>query len=706
MDSWSDISFNVDLVNTAKKLLCFIKKIDRLANLYEGVHFYKALFRYEQIWLPILENNKENKHLVPPIDVEYIWYLHALLPTSYVDYGYAMNHLKISFLNIQTFEDSKEIWGKASDLYKYDYMKDEIRHEFFNSTIKSDFLSASLRQRRFAYQVSLNHFDNEEFLRRGVERYKKFLFLKLKFPNLILNPCNLINLIWRAHILNINEYKNDTEMIFGKLLPFDGTLIDRWLVDPMQKKIWKDNYNEEFFQPGAGFRGSKRSLSSRLCDPQTLTNVDFTLKVENIIIQCKSGKENFSSIFNIKLLNLNTTEEILSKNIQTNVPSGRKIRHESLLMGKSLGINDTFILTTVIKDSKRFCFSCPLLQKSEILLHRSNTEITIPKENNLIETQIHEFSFLDQKSTMEYSMVLELVISTYKRQATYFLNTNPFKLIDKNQCFELLNLLNEQIINSNDTYETILHASHQLVVKNQKTYYNIETIMTNKPFPFSGFKIQHLNSILSLSKTIDTEHIPSVGYPYPCLSLDCKSQRAMLVQNSNGDYAILKAEWIDDKNNGYLKIDWYSFEMNSITTYAFKDPLYFKFKNPENTVFTNIDLENGIIDISFNNNANKIESVLSCILSIVQLNIIVIPKYKNGLNVYKDAVLYSATGYHDFNWEYQPLVLELSNKSETLGVTFSNDDTENHSVIDLRSYNDENSALHSKNKYIWSCTII
>ena len=184
------------------------------------------------------------------------------------------------------------------------------------------------------------------------------------------------------------------------------------------------------------------------------------------------------------------------------------------------------------------------------------------------------------------------------------------------------------------------------------------------------------------------------------------TQIAMLVQNSNGDYAILKAEWIDDKNNGYLKIDWYSFEMNSITTYAFKDPLYFKFKNPENTVFTNIDLENGIIDISFNNNANKIESVLSCILSIVQLNIIVIPKYKNGLNVYKDAVLYSATGYHDFNWEYQPLVLELSNKSETLGVTFSNDDTENHSVIDLRSYNDENSALHSKNKYIWSCTII
>jgi hypothetical protein len=179
----------------------------------------------------------------------------------------------------------------------------------------------------------------------------------------------------------------------------------------------------------------------------------------------------------------------------------------------------------------------------------------------------------------------------------------------------------------------------------------------------------------------------------------------MLVQNSNGDYAILKAEWMDDYNNGYLKIDWYSFEINSITTYAFKDSLYFKFKNPENTVFTNIDLENGIIDISFNNNANKIESILACILSIVQLNTIVIPKLKNNFNSYKAAVFYSATGYHDFNWQYQP-TLELSNKNETLGVTFVDDDLKNNSLVDLRSFNDENLTLNSRKRYNQLCIII
>jgi hypothetical protein len=397
MDSWNDISFNVNLIHTAKVLLNFIKKIDRLGNLYEGAHFYKALYRYENIWLPILEYNQKNIFLIPPIGVEYIWYLHALSPTNYADCGYYLNHFKMSFPDNHILEESKKVWEKFTDSYKYDYMRDEVRHKFYNSTIKNDFLSASLRQITFAYQVSLNHFENEEFLSKGVERYKKFLFLKLKFPNLILNPCNLINLIWRAHILNINEYRTDTEKLFGKLLSYDGTIIDRFLVDKMQKQIWKENYNEDFFQSGAGFRGTRRALSSRLCDPQTLSNVDFTFKVENIIIQCKSQKETQPSLFNIKLFNLNTAEEIVSKNIQTNIPSGRKIRHESLLMGKTIGAEDKFILTTIVKKpNSSFLESCPYISTNNLILHRSNTEIIIPKENNLIETQTHEFNFLDK----------------------------------------------------------------------------------------------------------------------------------------------------------------------------------------------------------------------------------------------------------------------------------------------------------------------
>lgn len=711
MDSWNDISFEVNIANTAKFLLNFIKKIDQL-NLYEGVSFHRALYRYEQIWLCILKNNNEKKFIVPPLDVQYIWYLHILSPTSYVDFGYPMDYLmKIQSNEIQ---NSNEVWEKFSNM-PYDYTKDESRQETFKSKIKYDFISASLRQRLFVYQVSLNHFENEDFLARGLERYKKFLFLKKTNPKLFLMPCFLINLIWCAHIFHLNEYKIDTEKIFGQLLPYDGAIVNRLItIDEIQMKLWRDSYNEDFFQAGAMFRGTRRALSSRLCDPQTLTNVEFTLKVENIFIQCKSGKliDALSPVFEITLYNLvnHMSEEIVNERIETNNLIKKKIKPNCLNIYTK---DETIILTTVVHEkNSAFLEFCPSLTK-QFLLHKSNTEIIMPTIENTTETQIHEFNFLDKKSTIEYSITLSLVLSNYKRQATYFLNYNSFNVINKNQHFELLSLLNEGLAASDQMNGLIKHATHQLIVKNQKTFYTVEILMTNTPFPFCGFKIQHLNSVLSISKLIDNNTLPTIGYAYPSLSLDLRTQRAMLVQSSNGDYAILKAEWICDQlegNNtkGYLKIDWYSFEKNFTSTYIFKDPMYFKFKNPEDTVVVHIDLKHGAIDISFSDAANKTESILSCILAILQLNTLVIPKKKRELINYRNSIFHIAFGYSDFEWNEQFKSLNLHKSSKTLGVTFINDEFENDSVIVLRrSLYDETETLHeNRNRSRWiPCTV-
>ena len=59
--------------------------------------------------------------------------------------------------------------------------------------------------------------------------------------------------------------------------------------------------------------------------------------------------------------------------------------------------------------------------------------------------------------------------------------------------------------------------------------------------------------------------------------------------------------------------------MNKIQIYKFTDPIKFKFKNPENNISAQIDLETGIFNFDFKQEATRIESFLCCVLSIIRL---------------------------------------------------------------------------------------
>ena len=120
---------------------------------------------------------------------------------------------------------------------------------------------ASTRQFEFFYNVSMPHFRNEIFLRLAVERYAKFLRMKQIYPQLLVVPCYAIDLIWHTHQLNPRWYKLDTTAILGRLFPHDDTINDRTaggtldVAGRLTKEKWSEMYHEEFFMPGAMYRG-------------------------------------------------------------------------------------------------------------------------------------------------------------------------------------------------------------------------------------------------------------------------------------------------------------------------------------------------------------------------------------------------------------------------------------------------------------------
>ena len=90
-----------------------------------------------------------------------------------------------------------------------------------------DLESAVQRQKLFFYQVSLPHFKSENFLENCILRYKKYLYLKSKFPNDFLVPCYDMDIVWHTHQMQPIIYQQETSNLMGFVLPHDDSVNDR-----------------------------------------------------------------------------------------------------------------------------------------------------------------------------------------------------------------------------------------------------------------------------------------------------------------------------------------------------------------------------------------------------------------------------------------------------------------------------------------------
>lgn len=267
-NEWESVKLSVNLVDFTLQQLDFLSEINRLGNLYEGDFFNRALYRYESYWLSFyseksLLTNEDIKCLIPPMDVSWIWHLHMLAPP--VDYqedcvsvcGKALDDNNDIYCGrderLRREQITRKLWEskfKAS----YDYAdplksvdanyvsgtgKRQLTSSFSSasesslssnsrslcrtrslkvSKIKHDLAKSSKLQRNFFYQISLPHYFDRHYLQHGLDRYKKFLFLRKLNANDFSEfhvPCNLINLLWHSHRLNLREYKLDTKSCCG-----------------------------------------------------------------------------------------------------------------------------------------------------------------------------------------------------------------------------------------------------------------------------------------------------------------------------------------------------------------------------------------------------------------------------------------------------------------------------------------------------------
>lgn len=265
---------SADLVKLAAYEVEFLQQVDSQWELRGEQSLRRAIWRYEQFWLPLIVRSKQP--LVPPLDVHWIWHCHMLSPRQYDKDCTALVSRRVEHEVIQINSPTyKQLAQAAQQLWRDTFGSAEpynvLAHTHpvvpqgaitYQSKCTYDLLQAAIRQSSFYYNVSLPHYKDATFLTKAFERYKKYLLLTKKHPSSFLVPCYDIDLMWHTHQLMTVAYRHDVAAILGYVLNHDDTDTDRSpgskLTDSFAntRQLWKDAFDEEYTVSGAMYRGA------------------------------------------------------------------------------------------------------------------------------------------------------------------------------------------------------------------------------------------------------------------------------------------------------------------------------------------------------------------------------------------------------------------------------------------------------------------
>ncbi|KAF3787175.1 Glycine-rich domain-containing protein 2 [Nymphaea thermarum] len=303
-----NIVISRDLVAIAKEQLLFLEAVDRNRCLYDGPVLDRAIHRYKNYWLPLLDKHNQSKltsgPLVVPLDCEWVWHCHRLNPVRYKSdcerfYGRILdNHDVLSNVKGASKQETAELWNNLypKEPYELDfcYKSTEDNAEAVPAAIASityDLVSAVKRQSTFGYQVTRPCMHDVRFLQEAVARYKGFLHLikrnKERSIQQFCVPTYDIDLIWHSHQLQPACYNKDLIQVLGRVLEHDDTDSDRSKGKKLDvgfsstTKQWEETFGRRYWRAGAMHRGNSPS-------PVVVNPISYA--DEKVLVSCKHEK--------------------------------------------------------------------------------------------------------------------------------------------------------------------------------------------------------------------------------------------------------------------------------------------------------------------------------------------------------------------------------------------------------------------------------
>jgi hypothetical protein len=450
-----------------------------------------------------------------------------------------------------------ELWERNLGI-PYDHAKfnpDRGELKGFQSRISYDLISASSRQKGFYYEVSLPHFTSEEFLELCLDRYKKFLYLKLKNRKEFIVPCYGIDIIWHTHQLLPKIYANETSGLLGYVFPHDDTTSDRspgsklTVSGDKTRQLWRDLYGEDFFFSGAMYRGDKPDWPYFSPNDKTDYSLWFTKKgsfglVENKLICVKEAKKSEKTKYNMTI----------TQN-KRNVYEGTLKSGELLRFSQSYNYDESDEKTLDLRVYVKFkeSFSDKFVHALKLQPAHNvrgdayfDPKLIIPLKGS--EYQSFAYKFKDPNDN-EFTLDQKWKINADVDKSIIFgLLQQPFEPCHMNAILHEYGSFDLKNRDFSGNSGVGIRAKHVITgkVNNEKMSLYYAEVLHIVSMQWSSVKIFQGGNIFATSHLIGLTQLPSpsqIKNDSSAITFDTQNERAMLVRNLDGDYAIVKGKW-------------------------------------------------------------------------------------------------------------------------------------------------------------------
>ncbi|KAF8100596.1 hypothetical protein N665_0220s0001 [Sinapis alba] len=257
------VRIGTDIVSASRRLIVLLRSIGDSHWLHHPPVISEAIRRYDELWMPLISDltvGSKPLIILPPLDVEWVWFCHSLNPVSYRDYCQKRFSKLIGKPAIYDEENEdyavsqcEKFWIRRYPDENFENRVDPDSPEIVSSA--NEDIKTEVEKQRFLWEkFSAPYMSETVYLIAARLRYKGFLLILHKFKEEIsrLVPASDILLMWLTHQSYPTIYTEDVgemlEEMMRKVVQ-NGEAVEKSEVETT-KKLWNRYFNQPYEKAG------------------------------------------------------------------------------------------------------------------------------------------------------------------------------------------------------------------------------------------------------------------------------------------------------------------------------------------------------------------------------------------------------------------------------------------------------------------------
>ncbi|KAI3939500.1 hypothetical protein MKW92_032295 [Papaver armeniacum] len=254
---------SIDLVTAGRRQVSFLQRVFESQWFHHPPSIIQSIRRYDELWMPLISdlsiNSKTSPMILPPLDIQWVWFCHTLDPATYREYCQSRFSRLIEKSLIFSDENEEYASNRCRDIWscKYPYEPFDIVELSTTSeesiTVDKSILDEVMKQRFLYMKISKPYMIELVYLIAARKRYARFLYLLHKFKEDCskLIPTLDIQLMWLTHQSYPVVYARDMKNIEDDLSKVNG-IWDKVNDADMKTtgKLWERLFDQPYEKAG------------------------------------------------------------------------------------------------------------------------------------------------------------------------------------------------------------------------------------------------------------------------------------------------------------------------------------------------------------------------------------------------------------------------------------------------------------------------